>query len=560
MDDVPTSTAESSAASRSRAWLLGALGLVVLRALPALSYPIARDQATYCVIGRGLLDGQQLYRDLWDNKPPGIFYLFALIVKIFGPVMWWVGVVDILWLLGISCLMFLFARRYLGPPGAAIAVVVHAVWHVQGGYWHAAQTESFLMLFVFLAFFAVAREGSRPMLRHFIAGIFTAVAFWLKYNAIAFLPLVLLLPYLDRTGLDSSPRRVGLSIPWRRWLPLALVFFAGFGVTVGVVLANFWFSGSWPAMKEVQFEVLPRYSSMALERTQGYWLWSVRRVQFVLGQWTECATLAALLIAWRKRELARLGPVLAAATVGFASTAMQVRFHGYGFETCYPFFAMIWGYLAVKIYEGFKAAGRYCAFRSWRLARVLVWILFANVAVWFVPGEFSDTFIQYKTLGDWFRDRDRSYAEYPWANPISHFQDQMRVISYLRANSSPADQVFVWGSEPLIYFLADRRFPTRFVTNLALISPWAPSEWRAELVRDLETALPRFFVVARDDRVSSITYTYWDSERHLQAFPELAIFISDYYEPVKVLPYFTIYQRRGDKPAGIPAPASSLPQ
>ena len=50
------------------------LGLVLLMAIPNLSYPIGRDQATYCVIGQGLLDGARVYRDLWDNKQPGIFY------------------------------------------------------------------------------------------------------------------------------------------------------------------------------------------------------------------------------------------------------------------------------------------------------------------------------------------------------------------------------------------------------------------------------------------------------------------------------------------------------
>jgi hypothetical protein len=558
MADPSTTVADSASASRSRAWLLGALAVLLVRALPALSYPIARDQATYCVIGRGLLDGQQLYRDLWDNKPPGIFYIFALIVKIFGPVMWWVGVIDLLWLLGISYLIFRFARRYLGDAAAAITVVVHGVWHVQGGYWHAAQTETFLMLFVFLAYFAVSHGGSWPGLRHFVAGILLAAAFWIKYNAIVFLPIVLLLPYIDFSGLDALPRHLRLKTEWRRWLPRALIFLAGFGAAVGLVFANFWVSGSWPALKEVQLEALPRYSSMALERTQDYWLFSVRRVQFVLGLWTECATLAALLIAWWRRELARLAPVLLFAAVGFASTAMQVRFHGYTFETCYPFFAMIWGYLAVKTFEGFNAVGRRCAARGWRLARVLVWVLFANVVVWPLPGEVSDTVVQYKTLGDWWRDREGSYSRYPWAFPISHFQDQMRAISYLRANSSPADRIFVWGSEPLIYFLTERRFPSRFVTNLALISPWAPAAWRAELVRDLENSPPSFFVVARDDRVTSITYTPWDSEMFLAAFPELAIFIADYYEPAEVLTYFTIYQRRIEPPSSA-QPATNFP-
>ena len=100
----------------SRKWLLGALAVVFLRALPNLRYPIGRDQATFCVIGQGLLRGQLLYRDLWDNKPPGIFYIYALIVKIFGPVMWGVGAVDIIWLLAISVCIFYFARRSFGAP------------------------------------------------------------------------------------------------------------------------------------------------------------------------------------------------------------------------------------------------------------------------------------------------------------------------------------------------------------------------------------------------------------------------------------------------------------
>src|SRR5712692_5269157 len=86
-------------ANRSRLWLILSLLLAALRALPNLSYPIGRDQATYCVVARGLLHGAKLYRDLWDMKPPGIFWIYVPIVKLFGPVMWSVGLMDILWLL-----------------------------------------------------------------------------------------------------------------------------------------------------------------------------------------------------------------------------------------------------------------------------------------------------------------------------------------------------------------------------------------------------------------------------------------------------------------------------
>src|SRR5437773_8038434 len=187
-----------SPALRSRAWLAAAWAFVAIRALPNISYPIGRDQATFLVIGRELLRGQALYRQLWDNKPPGIFFIFAGIAKAFGPVMWSVGLMDFAWLLGISYLIFRFAERYVGPGAAAVAVLINATWHVRQGYWGAAQAETFLMLFVFASFFAAAPAArlearARPSsrLRHAAAGLLFGVAFWIKYNALAFLPVLL---------------------------------------------------------------------------------------------------------------------------------------------------------------------------------------------------------------------------------------------------------------------------------------------------------------------------------------------------------------------------------
>jgi len=558
MADLPTNPDLGAAGKHRRAWLWASLVFVLLRSIPNISYPIGRDQATYLVIGRGLLGGQHLYQDLWDNKPPGIFYLTAIIVKIFGPVMWCVGVVDILWLLVMSYCVFRFAERYLGVGAAAVAVVVSATWHIDAGYWEAAQTETFLILFIFLAFFSVAREGRWLGVRHALAGVLCGAAFWLKYNAIVMAPLVVLLPYVDTRGLDEEPRRVGFVIAWREWVRRTLAFSAGFAASVAVVLIAFRFSDAWEALKEVQFEVLPRYSAMALERTPNYFLWASQQTESVLGLWTEIAFLIAFVVAWKKRELGRVAPVLLAAVVGYLCVALQVRFHAYGFETAFPFFAMVWGYLAVTTFREFRLIAGMCSERGWKLARLLVWVLFANIVAWPLPGQTVNVLAHYRALGDWVRGPDVFYSSYPWANPISHFPDQMQVISYLRRNLAPDDSVFVWGSEPLIYFLTSRPCPARFVTNLALLSPWSPPAWRDEMVRRLAKSPPRFLVVARDDAVPNIAYSQWDSEEFLQAYPEFAIFIADYYERTVNLRNFAIYQRRGSLPAEMSTSSTSL--
>lgn len=50
--------------------------LVALR-LPSLAQPGGADQEAYAYVGQRLLAGEQPYRDAWDQKPPGIHFLYA---------------------------------------------------------------------------------------------------------------------------------------------------------------------------------------------------------------------------------------------------------------------------------------------------------------------------------------------------------------------------------------------------------------------------------------------------------------------------------------------------
>jgi hypothetical protein len=575
-----------------RAWLFAGLAVVFLRALPNLRYPIGRDQATYCVIGQGLLHGQLLYRDLWDNKPPGIFYVYALIVRIFGPVMWCVGAVDILWLLAISCCIFFFARRYVGTPAAALAMVFNAVRHCRQGYIHAVQPEAFLMLCVFAAWFRLRGSDPSPalvprapppqgrglelktrrmaalspgervasvasqvrgffprgqgwtlrVLRYFAAGLLLGGAFWLKYNAVAFFPFLLLVPFLDFHPWDRGSTQARMEIPWKDWLVRGLFVAAGFVLAVLGVLAYFWASGAWPAMKEVQFEVLPRYGAKVFQWNFAFLVWALRQSQFHLGFWTEIMAALGLLIAWRRREVALLAPILLMALAGYIAAAMQGRFHAYYFETCYPFFSMFWGYVCVKTWEGFQYLRRVFEQRRWGLARTMLWLVLAGLVISLLPEESVRVAQQYKFLGDWWKNPEASYRVYWWQLPLDKLSDQLRVINYLKKDSGPDDEVYVWGTAPLINFLTQRRNPSRFVSNLGLISTWGPESWRQELVRTLETKRPRYVVVVRNDEIPSVSNTMMDSEKYLRVYPALAELLKRQYQADANLGDFEIYR------------------
>ncbi len=297
-------------------------------------------------------------------------------------------------------------------------------------------------------------------------------------------------------------------------------------------------------MREVQFEVLPRYAAMGIQRNPHYLLSVFVRTNYFLGVWNLWATLAGLLLAWLRRDLRRFAPLFLAALTAYAAVVMQVRFHDYYFQTCYPFFAALWAYLAISIYEGsralarkFKATG--LATRGWRWFGLFWPRPFSGR----FPTEFNKLTMRYEELREWRADPEKFYSDYPRQLPFELLRGQFEVIHYLEKHAKPTDGVFVWGSNCLIYYLSGHAAPTRFVSNLGIVSLWAQPSWRDELVRDLRNAQPRFIIVTRGDALPTITYVNLDSEGYLKVYPKLDRLITESYRPVADFESFVIYDR-----------------
>ncbi len=542
-DVVGTARRKAKTLLLSRALLALAGLFVVVRALPILTFPLGNDQGAYLMIGQGLLQGKQLYRDLLDTKPPGIFVVYAGVAKMVGRVMWSAAAADIVLLLLISYLLYRFTATYLGGAGAAVAVMVHASMHGETNYFWIAQPETFQLVCVFGACLTVRRREGWWKANYFAAGILLGCGCWLKPNALAFLPLLLFLPFLDTRALDRDSPRVSLTIFWRDWLGRAALLLAGLAVAFGIVLAWIVFSGAWPAMREMQFEIVPRYAAMAVQRRPHYVLSVFARTNYFLGVWNLWAILVGLLSAWRRRDLRRFAPLFLAALTAYAAVAMQLRFHDYYFQTCYPFVAAIWAYLVVTLYEGSRALARNFRERGWRLAAGLVWIVFAQAIFWPLPEEFSKLTMRYEELREWRAGHETFYAKYPHQLPFEHLGAELEVIDFLEKNARPYDGVYVWGTRGVIYYLSGHLPPTRLYANLGLMAPWCPDSLRAELVRDLTKTPPRFIVVARHDALPMITYVNLDSENYLKLFPKLDCFITENYRPVADFDSFVVYRR-----------------
>ncbi len=112
------------------AWAFAAVAVVhvIATRLSWSDIPLQTDTGMWAYIGGRLLDGAKLYADLWESKPPGIYYVFAAVEWLFGrggdwALLWLDGVVS----LAVFGLTFAVARRFASRAAAAGAVMLLSV-------------------------------------------------------------------------------------------------------------------------------------------------------------------------------------------------------------------------------------------------------------------------------------------------------------------------------------------------------------------------------------------------------------------------------------------------
>ena len=243
-----------------RQWVFGgaaalaAAGFAAMR-LGFLQEPqMGVDSAAYMAIGDILNRGGRLYADVWDQKPPGLYLFYQLIMDLWPTAR--AAIVASLAAMGLNVLLlFGLTRKLLGPWAGLSAGWLLAVFTAV--FWASApNAEVFLLTLQLAALWLWLREpGTVPSGgRILLGGAALGVAFMVKY--VVLLPAVGLAAWLVWAGgRDSRPgarRRLGLfAAGWAAGAaPFALYclwqgvwgdFVAGtFGYNSGYVFRNAW--------------------------------------------------------------------------------------------------------------------------------------------------------------------------------------------------------------------------------------------------------------------------------------------------------------------------------
>jgi len=236
-----------SAASDSTSrivWAALAFCLLLLR-VPSLVQPAGGDQGLYAYTAQRVNEGGVPYEAAWDQKPPGIFFVYALLERVW-PSQSLVALADLTVAALVAGLLMLLGRRVGGTTAGGIAactflLFAHPSLTRLSGVYVRSQCETFIALFVTLAMVLAAWPVRRSVML-VLAGVCFGVAIWFKYNALAYaLPIAAIAAPApgdrsDRGPWDIDVFRIGMGVA--AVTAVALLYFRAHGALTDLRLAT----------------------------------------------------------------------------------------------------------------------------------------------------------------------------------------------------------------------------------------------------------------------------------------------------------------------------------
>ena len=437
--------------------------------LPLLDVPLDRDEGLFGWIGQSILRGELPYRDVFDHKPPVVFYLYALALVFVPPTAAGVHGFLLVWNAATLLAVAGLARCLAGTRAALAAALAYAlISAAPAAQGYTASTEMLLLLpmaaGVWLAVASRGAQGRRRLALLLGSGALAALACWIKQSAaIALLPVPALL-VLRR---QSDGWGAGL-LDLTRWLGggvgLSLLVIVPF--LVAGVGSEFWYWSFTHSALYAEWSWQVASASEWFERVAVRFGPFLRDGGAALGLGT-IGCIAAL----RTRRL-EASFALAFVVASCASAVQSAFIFPHYLAQLFPAVA-----LAAGVGLDHLARGR----SHWvpvALAAVLVaFPLAMRPGQWIVPDPVR---VSVDTSG---------YQAFE-ASPL--------VAEYLQGATSPEERVLIVGSEPQIAFLAERRMSNPYGMIYPLTGPYPrQQEFQRRVLDDVERDPPSHLVFTR---------------------------------------------------------------
>lgn len=431
--------------------------LAFLLRLPSLMEPYSySDEGIYLVLGQSLRKGLVWYSQIHDNKPPMLYLLAATA----GNVFWFRLMLLTTNFINIY-LIFLLAKKFFKENLSLFITLFFAIFStIRFFEGNIANAEVFMMMPISAAVLMIARQVTRDTQQgkiYFLSGLLFSIATLFKMPAaFDFVGICFFLIFFSGERILQSIKQV-------------ILMGIGFLMPIGATIVYYWSK-----------EALSYYLSAAFFQNIGYLSsWGIRSqaniTQSGLMQRGGILFLLLIILFLSRKKLSK-NFLLIITWFFFAlfGALLSERPYPHYLIQVVPALSLSIGFLFLK--------------NHWQKLGVALSILCFLVSFFYYKFWHYKTLPYYQTFYQYLL---RSKTKQDWYGYFGeHIDRTYQVAAMIKENTKPKERIFVWGTEPGIYYLSDRLPVGRYTVSYHIkdFNGWE------ETMKALEIYQPKFIV------------------------------------------------------------------
>jgi hypothetical protein len=447
------------------------LTTIILR-VRLLDVPLERDEGEYAYIGQLILDGTPPYSEAYNMKFPGIYFIYAGILWLFGQTHTAIHVCLLLVNVFSIILLFIFARSAYDDWVAAAAACAFALlsmsYHVQG-FW--ANAEHFIVPFV-LGANLLLLLGLRKNRKEYV--LFSAILFGCAalvkqhgafFGVFGFIAMLILL-WRNKPLDKKNYWKYILIFIGGVILPLLLCFFylAYEGVLEKFYLWTFVYAKEYSSISsidDIKFSFIGGFQSLFYFASLIWIIGGVGLMSLFFYKYSEPSRILTY-------ELLVAGII--ALSIGF-------YFRPHYFILVLPAIALLFGIGIRFIFHVFSSS-------SLPLVRYFPPIFTATIAIVGTLVAHGDVLFQFSPT----EVTQTVYHSYP-------FPYSVKIAELIKEKTSKEERIAIVGNEPQFLFYSQRKSATSYmyIYSLGEDQPLA-EQFRLEMIRQIESSFPKLLI------------------------------------------------------------------
>ncbi len=437
-----------------------------------LGLPLERDEGEYALMGQLILKGIPPYEMAYNMKLPGVYYMYALMMAIFGQTN--IGIhLGLLVMNLMTIFLLFFSGKKMGNAAIGLyAAASYAILSLSPSHLAlAAHATHFIVFFCLGGLVSILMYKERPTMLWLTMSVFCfGLSFIMKQQAV-FLMLFGLVAFgvieWQRKPIQAGKAALRL-----------LAFGSSMALPYLLVILSSWMTGTFDQFWHWTMEYAREYASIKTnDEIFKNLMSSLRTVTDGMLLFWLAGAIGLIVLFFVKAIRPYRWLIILFALLTFACVVPGYYFRRHYYIVFLPALTLLIGIGLIFFHEQLKKLR-------------MPWLQLLPIL--------GFGFIFFHTLymkRDYFFNvppLDLCKMIYATENP---FVESMALGEFIKSHTTPEDKIAVLGSEPQIYFYSDRLPATGYIYAYPLTEAQAYSkEMRKDMMAEVEAAKPKYLI------------------------------------------------------------------